>query len=324
MIPASYQLYGTNAAISSTANSTGTAESWTLIQQGSLSLPSARLTTAAAVPVTNSVSYTSYKVIFDTVKSPIDAMQIADIQFFGAPTNADITLTSLTGSIIDAPDTRDDVLGDSADDAVGNNITLAAFGGAIGTKDNVFEINSSSSAAGVLTASATRDIFITESTGDLDVNTVGSTLGDVRLVTVGGGIFDANNNAAVNVSGVSIDVETNTGTSTGIGASSNPLEINSSNSGIGRLYAVTGDGIFITETAGELNVLRAESSFGDVVLTVVDSAATGNDLNVIETGMDFSAAMATHSGSISSPGSVTLTVGDDRHQRTRRRHGRVG
>ena len=54
--PASYQLYGTNAAISSTANSTGTAESWTLIQQGSLSLPSARQTTAAAVSVTNSVS----------------------------------------------------------------------------------------------------------------------------------------------------------------------------------------------------------------------------------------------------------------------------
>ena len=246
------------------------------------------------------------------MKSPNDAMQIADIQFFGVPTNADVTLTSLTGSIIDAPDTRDDVLGDTADDAVGNNITLNAFNGAIGTKDNVFEIDSSSSAAGVLASTAARDIYITESSDDLDVNLVQSTLGNVRLVTVGGGIFDANNNAAVNVAGVSIDLKTNTGPSTGIGASGNPLEINSSNSGIGRLYAVTGDGVFITETTGELNVLVAESLlFGDVELTVLDSAAVGNDLNIIETGMDSSAAMNTHTGHIAAAGAVVLTAGDD-------------
>ena len=224
----------------------------------------------------------------------------------------DVSLTASNGSIINAPFNRDDVLGDAFPDADGNNITLQAFNGSIGTKDNVFDIESSLSApGGVLTATATNDIFITEATDNLNINTVASTRGTVRLVTVSGGIFDANNNAATNVSGVSIDLETNTTTPSGIGTSSNPLEINSSNSGIGRLYAVTGDGIFITENAGELNVLRAESFLGDVALTVPDSAATGNDLNVIETGMDFSAAMTTHSGTISSPGSVTLTVGDD-------------
>ena len=67
--PSSYELYGTNDSISSLNHSDGNAESWTLIASGPLSLPSARLTAAAAVDVTNTVSYTSYKMVFPTIKN---------------------------------------------------------------------------------------------------------------------------------------------------------------------------------------------------------------------------------------------------------------
>jgi hypothetical protein len=82
--PASYQLYGTNSPITSTNNSGGFAEPWTLISSGSLALPDTRLTLGPVVNVTNSTSYSSYKMIFPTVKDAgtANSMQVADAQFF--------------------------------------------------------------------------------------------------------------------------------------------------------------------------------------------------------------------------------------------------
>jgi hypothetical protein len=83
--PSAWQLFGTNDPIASVAHSTGTAESWTLIGSGALSLPSARNTAGAIVDVTNNTAYASYKMIFTGVKNAAGAnsMQIAEIQFFG-------------------------------------------------------------------------------------------------------------------------------------------------------------------------------------------------------------------------------------------------
>lgn len=82
--PGSYEIYGTNSPISSIDNSTGLAENWTLISSGTLSLPSARLTDGPLVSFANSTSYTSYKILFPTVKNPAAAnsMQIADIRLY--------------------------------------------------------------------------------------------------------------------------------------------------------------------------------------------------------------------------------------------------
>ena len=82
--PASWQLYGTNDAISSGDNSTGDAENWTLIDEGTVTLPSDRETVGPVVAVTNSGSYTSYKMLFPTLKdaSVADSMQIADVAFY--------------------------------------------------------------------------------------------------------------------------------------------------------------------------------------------------------------------------------------------------
>jgi MYXO-CTERM domain-containing protein len=81
--PTSYELYGTNAAIASTDNSYGTAESWTLIGSGALALPATRDTLGAVVPVSNESSYTSYKMLFPTLTGPaVNIMQIAEASFY--------------------------------------------------------------------------------------------------------------------------------------------------------------------------------------------------------------------------------------------------
>lgn len=82
--PASYQIYGTNDPITSTNNSLGDAESWTLISAGDLALPAARTTLGPVVSFANATSYTSYKVVFPTLKNSAgtNSMQVADAQLF--------------------------------------------------------------------------------------------------------------------------------------------------------------------------------------------------------------------------------------------------
>ena len=92
--PTSYILYGTNDAITSAADSQGTAENWVQIAAGTLDLPLARNVAGDAVAVANSTSYSSYRMVFPTLRhgeDPIDenlAMQIAAIQFFDASTSS--------------------------------------------------------------------------------------------------------------------------------------------------------------------------------------------------------------------------------------------
>ncbi len=91
--PATYEIYGTNATINSGENSQGTSEAWTLVASGSLTLPEERITAGEVVSFANATSYTSYKVIFPTVKDAelATAMQIGGIQLFdsAAAENAD-------------------------------------------------------------------------------------------------------------------------------------------------------------------------------------------------------------------------------------------
>jgi hypothetical protein len=82
--PTSYEIWGTNSLISSADNSTGLAENWTLISSGTLSLPDSRGADGPLVSFANSTSYTSYKILFPTVKNTAAAnsMQIADIRLY--------------------------------------------------------------------------------------------------------------------------------------------------------------------------------------------------------------------------------------------------
>jgi hypothetical protein len=79
--PASYQIYGTNDPIVDLDNSNGDGENWTLISSGPLSLPDLRTAMSDAYGFDNSTPYTSYKIVFPTVKnSPTTAnsMQLSE------------------------------------------------------------------------------------------------------------------------------------------------------------------------------------------------------------------------------------------------------
>ena len=82
--PASYILYGTNDPITSADNSLGDQENWIEISSGLLALPSDRETAGPIVDFANGTSFTSYKLVFPTLKDEglANSMQIADAQFF--------------------------------------------------------------------------------------------------------------------------------------------------------------------------------------------------------------------------------------------------
>src|SRR5689334_1469843 len=85
--PATYALYGTNSPVTSKDGSLGDSEPWTLISSGSLALPSgagSRQVVGPLVTFANAVPYSSYRMVFPTVKNvPASTiMQVADAQFY--------------------------------------------------------------------------------------------------------------------------------------------------------------------------------------------------------------------------------------------------
>ena len=68
--PTSWQLFGTNQPIVSQQNSFGTGEAWTLIGSGTVALPiTPRNTLGPVVPVDNTANFTSYKMLFPTIRN---------------------------------------------------------------------------------------------------------------------------------------------------------------------------------------------------------------------------------------------------------------
>jgi len=94
--PTSYKLYGSNDGVT-----------WTLIQQGNLSLPDDRYTTSSEITVTNTVAYAYYYIFFPTTKAgdgcgqDCNSMQIAEITYIY---DANSTTTSTaSGSTVSNP-----------------------------------------------------------------------------------------------------------------------------------------------------------------------------------------------------------------------------
>ncbi len=82
--PLTWMLWGTNDAIVSADNSTGLAENWTLIDSGTVALPDARMTLGPVVSFANSTAYSSYKMMYPTLKNApaTNSMQVADVAFY--------------------------------------------------------------------------------------------------------------------------------------------------------------------------------------------------------------------------------------------------
>lgn len=79
--PTSYEIYGTNSAISSYSNTTGDYEPWTLISSGAVEPTVANFTEGPLISFANETAYTSYKVLFPTLMNPNEGLQIGEIQF---------------------------------------------------------------------------------------------------------------------------------------------------------------------------------------------------------------------------------------------------
>ena len=97
--PTSYKLYGSNSG-----------SSWTLIQQGSLTLSDSRYNTSTPINVNNSAAYVYYFMVFPTTKAGqgcglnCDSMQIGELTYQYNPLNT-TTSTKQTGGTIANPGT---------------------------------------------------------------------------------------------------------------------------------------------------------------------------------------------------------------------------
>jgi hypothetical protein len=94
--PVVWMIYGTNDPVISANNSDGAEEAWTLICGGTIELPDERNTLGPVYTICNQAeAYTSYKMVFESVKGAANSMQIAEIQFYGIPEPATICLLGL-------------------------------------------------------------------------------------------------------------------------------------------------------------------------------------------------------------------------------------
>jgi hypothetical protein len=88
--PSSYKLYGSNDG-----------STWTLIQEGPLSLSNNRYSVSADIPVTNSTAYVYYFMIFPTIKDDSgNSVQIAEITYFYDANNT-TTSTATSNTVVD-------------------------------------------------------------------------------------------------------------------------------------------------------------------------------------------------------------------------------
>ncbi len=185
----------------------------------------------------------------------------------------DVLLSTVSGSIVDA-------LADTTSDVIGINLTLTSSNG-IGSPTNYLEIDSSNPSIGLVKATAPESIYMIETAGNLNLDTITSSGGNASLVTNSGSILDGKSGAnAYNIQAIQIDLDANNG---GIGTSTYELEIDT-NPTTGRLYAEASGNIYIVEVSSALNVLAAESTAGSVQLTVRESAASGENLNLLPNG----------------------------------------
>ncbi len=263
---------------------------------------------------------------FFTNGSIVDTETVSDLRVGTITSTAsDVTLIAAdTGaSIFDVGG-----ITDGSARVTGNRITLLALTGGIGflvPAVNYLEIHSSNAARGWVLALAANGIYLVQTTGALFVNLVDSFVGDVALIDQNGAILNNVDGTSPTVIGNNIDLIAHNGS---IGAASatgvSDITIDTNAAAGGRLYALAdgpgalpgavpanGD-IYITEASGALNVLRAESVFGDVRLTIpYVTGRTDASLDLLAGGSTLDGATTLTEGRIVALGSVLLRIGDN-------------
>src|SRR5262249_50347452 len=152
--------------------------------------------------------------------------------------------------------------------------TLTALAGGVGTAANFLETDlidvvasglRQGAKSGVLTVASHLGVYVDEIAGNLRVNTVVSTLGDVVLTTRSGSILDSNSATTTDRDGRTVDVPNVVGVKLSfaahggsIGTADDDLDIDSGvsagNHVAGLIYAQADGSVYITESNYELNV----------------------------------------------------------------------
>ncbi|MFA7063647.1 MAG: calcium-binding protein, partial [Methanomethylophilus sp.] len=197
-------------------------------------------------------------------------------------TSADL---KASGSILDAFD--DDAEAPLSKQPVISGDVVLTAGGSIGTDANFVELNllgSGTTGTGILTATAAGDIHVQELSGDMLVNTVESTAGDVFLIAQGD-ILDGNDAddtlVTANVLGRNIHLDASS-----IGVLGNALDIDSDtgNARTGKLFSTSDSDTYLLETSGDLLLGSVKTDTGDgqvVWLSVVTGSLVSGNPNAV-------------------------------------------
>jgi hypothetical protein len=284
-----------------------------------------------------SILVTASNAADDAPRVEVDALtQITHSGHIDVTTNGLVTVEEVTGDlrvgriestrdsvILRSPERILDALADAGADVLGENITMTAgTGGAqggIGTPLNFLEIDVDHVAgdgnAGKLkatdTAAASTDgIYVTDTAGDLPVDLV-TTTADVSLATTDGSILDADNDAAADVQGDTVDLHAGgTGSIGGLRSdgTANDLEIDSrfSSPEAGDDVGLrAGRDIHLTEVDGSLELVEAVAG-RNIRITVRETADLDEDLNLLDSGR----VRYAETGDVAvNPGRITATTG---------------
>ncbi len=159
---------------------------------------------------------------------------------------------------------------------VGGNTILEAGGGSLGTLDTPFLTDLTPD--GTITARANGPVYLTETSGDMNIESVYSQTDGAFLVAQGS-ILDALNTDFTKVKANRIVLTAQTGT---IGANGNALDIEAVGASVdnpqANVTATAYGSIWLNETTGDFNVRNILSYHGDVNLTALLSILDAVDL----------------------------------------------
>ncbi|MEO8627568.1 MAG: hypothetical protein ABI612_05635, partial [Betaproteobacteria bacterium] len=201
------------------------------------------------------------------------------------------------------------------------NITLTSTLGGIGAATSFVTIDSSTSAPGVVNAHALSNIFLFETSGNLTVGTIQSSLGNATVYSAAS-ILDSNDGGAADIIANSALLAA----AGGIGQSSNPLETrvsklaalalnengvwirNEGNMILGGVipsFAVFSQGSVNISTTGSMEISQNVFARGTLALSTIDAAAAGQNMT-IDTGVGI---LATGSAAFAAGDNFTMAEG---------------
>jgi hypothetical protein len=152
-------------------------------------------------------------------------------------------------------------------------------------------------------ASTNGNVNLNAQSGDIDLGTVNANKGTATL-NASGSILDTNKTAASDVNAVNLNLTASGGS---IGTDADPLNINSSVSSAGKVIAAANQGVYLNETAGDLNLGTVRSTTGDAILTADGSILDTNTTTASSITANNITLTATH-GSIGGTTPTTLEI----------------